>query len=858
MAKPKQAHALRLHFDARQVHQIEAVEAVADLFSGQAFGQWGASRPQALTITEERMLENLCWIRARHGLESPEGLDGFEASVEMETGTGKTYVYLRTIRELHRRYGFDRFVVVTPSVAIREGLVQQAEHMSAHFDELYPEANLETRVYRPGKDALVRSFVGDPGIQVLVLNIDAFNKRKANLIHRPTDSLWGHPAIELIAGRRPIVILDEPQNMEGPKAQEAIASLSPLMTLRYSATHRRLRNLVYRLDPVRAYDLGLVKRLEVSSVVSESEGPPPIEVKDIRATTRGVSARVFLEVKGDSGPSRKLVKLSAVGDDLEALSQRSIYKGWKLASIDVAGEEVHFSNGVSLRVGSEHAPEARTQIMREQIYETLQQHFETELRIQTLQEPNERMKVLSLVFVDRVVSYVGEGGTPGFVQRFFDEAYVKLAGRARYASLKLPPANMARAAYFSERRGEAVDTTGKSRDDDRAYALIMQDKTRLLSMSEPVRFIFSHSALREGWDNPNVFQICTLHRTRSELRKRQEIGRGLRLPVMANGRRCKDPDLARLTLIANESYESFARTLQAEIKEECAVDFGARVVNAKQRGTQVLRAGWRERPAFLATWAQIGRPVEMQLRPPSQALREACVSALKALDGGGGFEVVTRRARIELREGGVQASALRSGRRSTSESVSAQGIGLTNPLESLQAETALTRKTLVHALLESGRLEQLWRDPVGFLESASLALQSAIRRVSAEHVSYRVLSEEPVSLRTFETRDAPRLGPHSLSLSCSIYEALSAGRASEAAWLASLEDDTELTHLMRWPSWHRVASPLGPLDLGWVVARGGHVTCVLDARLYQGHAIKACAQALCEALGLEATYQLFD
>lgn len=855
MVVATQRRRIRLHFDANQPHQLDAVEAVADLFRGQPRGDWGASAPQELLISTERLLKNLQEVRRQHGLEVPTSLEGLEASVEMETGTGKTYVYLRTIRELNRRYGFDRFVIVVPSVAIREGLLQQSRQMAEHFGELYPEEGVETRVYRPGRDADTRAFAFDKGIQVLVLNIDAFNKRKANLIHRPTDSLGGRRPIELISGRSPIVVLDEPQNMEGPKAREAIASLSPLMVLRYSATHRRLRNLVYRLDPVRAYDLGLVKRIEVSAVTLEGGGPPPIEVKDIRPTTRGVTATLMLEAKGESGPIRKAFKVRGEGESLASLAARELYQGWEVSAVDAESNVVRFTNGATIALGAESAPEARAEVMREQLAETIREHLETELRVQKLQGPEEQMKVLSLIFVDRVSSYVDEGA---FIPRAFDAAYQRLASRPRYAALNLPRAVDVRAAYFSERRGKAVDTSGRSRDDDAAYALIMKDKARLLSLQEPVRFIFSHSALREGWDNPNVFQICTLHRTRSELKKRQEIGRGLRLPVMVNGRRCHDRDLARLTLIANESYEDFARGLQAEIRDECGVEFGERVVNKRAKVCLQLRPGWRRDEGFKALWSRIGRRLRMQASPPTDVLRARLTEALRTLPELGAGAVVTRRASLTLASEGVEFEAQGGTERREIRSEPRALLPLPDPLSALQRETGLTRSTLAHVLIHSGKLASFRRDPVAFLDAASARIDQVTRRLSAEHMSYTCVSEEPLPLSNFEARQVHHRVGHLVDLSLSIYEQLSARNAEEAAWLRGLCSDPSVSMILRWPSWHRPESPLGHFDPGWVIVRGDETLCVLDAAQRQHPGRAACAAAFSEALGVKLTYQMFD
>jgi type III restriction enzyme len=386
----------------------------------------------------------------------------------------------------------------------------------------------------------------------------------------------------------------------------------------------------------------------------------------------------------------------------------------------------------------------------------------------------------------------------------------------------------------------------------------MQDKTRLLSLDEPVRFIFSHSALREGWDNPNVFQICTLHRTRSELRKRQEIGRGLRLPVMVNGRRCHDRDLARLTVIANETYELFARRLQAEIREECAVEFGDRVVDTRAVKRLTLREGWRDDPHFEQVWSKVGRPLEMLNDAPSAAIKRACVEAVAAIPEPTAGVVVARRAAIAMDDEGVSAVAVGEARETMITAEPSSAVPLPNPLDSLQRETGLTRRTLVDILVDSGRLESLRREPVAFLDAISTTIRAATQRVIATHARYQCTGEVAASKALFEARGAPRSGAHVVPMRCAVYDGLGARDASEASWLAELDNDQAVTHVLRWPRWFRVPSPLGPLDLGWIVARGDDLTCYLPTVVASDAAAKACASSICATLGLSIAYHVLN
>ncbi|MEZ4269527.1 MAG: DEAD/DEAH box helicase family protein, partial [Myxococcota bacterium] len=508
---------VRFQFDAEQPHQREAVDAVVDalasLGSRRPVGE--ASRAGVVSHGEPldlgRFLLDVQAVQARHGQAlSGEG-EGAELTVEMETGTGKTYAYLRAMRELYARYGLSRFIVVVPSVAIRCGVLAQIEALAEHFQGLYPEQRAEATLFDAQSLGGVRRFARDSGLQILVMNIDAFNKGRGNLGHRPADALGGETPVGLCAATRPVVILDEPQSMEGPRARAALAELRALVTLRWSATHRRAPHCVYRLDPVRAFAMGLVKRVEVAAVTAEGARDAAVTLLQTRATKRGVSAK--LSVEGPGGPVVMTVR--GEGEDLfEASGGVEACRGLVVRAVDHGLGAVDFESGLRLLAGA-GGPDgaAREAIWRAQLEETVACHLERELACRRLLPAGQQMKVLSLVFLDRVDDYAADDGV---VRREFCEAWERARADERFAGLELPPADRVHAGYFARRRGAAVDSTGKSREDDEAYALIMADKSRLLSPGEPVRFVFSHSALREGWDNPNVFQICTLRRTRSE------------------------------------------------------------------------------------------------------------------------------------------------------------------------------------------------------------------------------------------------------------------------------------------------------------------------------------------------------
>jgi len=615
---------MKLQFDPNQQYQLDAVAAVTELFEGQPQGapeysvihagdygglfagqhrtELGVSN--GLLISTDKLLTNTRAVQAHNDIETADAKLPLEAwdifdpasnearkcphfSVEMETGTGKTYVYLRTIFELSRRYGFQKFIIVVPSVAIREGVLKNIEITGEHFRALYNNPPFEHFVYDSKKVNRLRQFAVSNTLQILVINIDAFRKnftgteaeQKSNVIYKESDKLSGRQPIEFVQATRPVVIIDEPQSVDSTdKAQEAIKALNPLCTLRYSATHRNPYNLVYRLDPVRAFELRLVKQIVVASATADGgRNDAFVRVEKIDYT-KGIKAKVRIHVQTPEGPKEKSVPVKSGSDLFKLSNERASYQdGYVIAEINAepGNEFVRFNSGRVLKQGEE-AGGLRDDVWRVQIKHTVKKHLEKELQVRA-----RGIKVLSLFFVDRVANYrdYDEAGKPvmGKFAEFFEEVLAELAKEERFRELEWLHLSVERLhnGYFAQdKKGVFKDTRGDTQADDEVYNLIMKDKERLLSSDEPLRFIFSHSALREGWDNPNVFQICTLNETRSSMKKRQEIGRGLRLPVNQDGQRVFDESINKLFVVANESYEDFARALQNEYEEECGVTFG--------------------------------------------------------------------------------------------------------------------------------------------------------------------------------------------------------------------------------------------------------------------------------------------
>ena len=551
-----------------------------------------------MRVSARQLEENLHSVQEENSLARTDVLtDGRlrDFTVEMETGTGKTYVYIRTIYELNKRYGLTKFVIVVPSIAIREGVKKSFESTRKHFEGLYDKKPLEFFVYDSKDMGPVGNFATSSAIQVMIINIGAFNKEMdsdekkgvTNIFHRPSEKLiGGRSPQELVSSCNPIVIIDEPQSVDNTaKAKKAIRTLNPLFVLRYSATHKEAYNMLYQLGPVDAFQRNLVKGIVVDSVLSQDDLNGAYVRLDSTDGKSGYKAKITIDVRqADGSQKRKAVNVKT-GDDLYMKSNENTdYEdGWVVNNIGTnAGDEfIEFQNGEYLEPGGVLGDVASEAIKRAQIVRTIEDHLECQLRLYKL-----GIKVLSLFFIDKVEKYrlYEPEVHNGEYAEIFEAEYRRIAEstkwQRRYQKAGVPletdPSGLHQGYFARDGKGkfknskEGASTTA----DSSAFELIMKKKETLISFPDgvdhdkDVAFIFSHSALKEGWDNPNVFQICTLVETNDSLTKRQKIGRGLRLPVNQNGERSYDPDVNVLTVIANESYKSFADGLQTEFERE--------------------------------------------------------------------------------------------------------------------------------------------------------------------------------------------------------------------------------------------------------------------------------------------------
>ena len=638
---------MKLQFK-HQKFQADAAKAVVDVFAGQPyltptymmdrgtetlltdtdedFTGW-ANQKIIPALTDEMILERIRKIQRTAQIKPSDKLEGrYNLTIEMETGVGKTYTYIKTMYELNKAYGWSKFIVIVPSVAIREGVYKSFQVTQEHFAEEYGK-KIRFFIYNSARLTEIDRFASDSNINVMIINSQAFNAKgkDARRIYMKLDEFRSRRPIDIIAKTNPILIIDEPQSVEGKQTKERLKEFRPLLTLRYSATHRSdsIYNMIYRLDALEAYNKKLVKKIAVKGIsASGTTGTEGfVFLESINVSGANPTATIRFDVKGKTGV-RQVSRTVNEGFNLyEQSGNLEEYKnGYTVSRIDARDDHIEFLKGKKLFLGDILGNVDEEQIRRIQIHETIVSHIERERQLF-----RKGIKVLSLFFIDEVAKYkqYDESGNPvnGIYADMFEEEYkavienyqLELGENDDYIKyLESISAESTHAGYFSVDKkgkltdGKIADKKEKTSDDVSAYDLIMKNKELLLDRDpkrSPVRFIFSHSALREGWDNPNVFQICTLKQSTSEVRKRQEVGRGLRLCVNEDGDRMDFNVLGNevhninvLTVIASESYDSFAKGLQSEIAEAVAYRpktvtadlFKGREISDNQGNTQII------------------------------------------------------------------------------------------------------------------------------------------------------------------------------------------------------------------------------------------------------------------------------
>lgn len=610
---------MKIQFEGNLDYQQEAIDAVVDVFKGQEKLQSNftvlAPTDQSisyeadlgyankLSLFDKQLVDNTQAIQLRNGLRlsTPQDVDtkDLHYSIEMETGTGKTYVFTKSIFELNKRYGFKKFIIVVPSVSIREGINKSLELTDEHFKKVFENVPYKYFIYDSSNLSQVRDFATSDQIRIMIINIQAFaqdmdtEKATKRILLDYNDKLGAIP-INLLQETNPIVIIDEPQStISSPLQKKSIKNLKPLVVYRFSATHKEKINLLYKFDAIDAYNDNKVKKIEVASITTKNEVSDGAFIQCVSISNKnGIKAKLVLDIKGRNGKVARKPKEVKLGDDLYEITKLEQYFGFIINEIRTDPEYVQFTNGKLIQTGETAGGVNDREIKRKLISKSIEEHLDKEVKL----NPKE-IKVLSLFFIDTVAKYRqydAEGNpTNGEYAEIFEEEYNRIIQLPKYKltlfkevkEIDTIVSDIHKGYFSSDKKGKKSnakdkfeyfkDTSGSVKADEDTYQLIMKDKERLLSFDSPVRFIFSHTALKEGWDNPNVFQICLLKEMgASEIRRRQEIGRGLRIAVDQTGSRVYDENVNILTTVVNESFIEFVEGYQKELTEDTGIKFG--------------------------------------------------------------------------------------------------------------------------------------------------------------------------------------------------------------------------------------------------------------------------------------------
>ncbi|HOK79741.1 MAG TPA: DEAD/DEAH box helicase family protein [bacterium] len=787
---------LKLKFDPRLSFQIDAINSVVDIFKGQVkrpYNYTSQTIPNISDIPKEKILENLREVQKRNSLPLSEEKDltePYNFTIEMETGTGKTYVYLRTILELNQKYGWTKFIIVVPSVAIKEGVLKTLDITKDHFKQLYDNLPYTYFPYKSDNLVMIRMFGQDTHLQIMVITRDAFNK-DINIIHNIHDKMGDKP-IEIIKKTMPIVILDEPQKMGGGATQWGIEQLNPLLVLRYSATHRDIYNLVYKLTPYDAYNLGLVKKIEVLSITEEGDpASKKIILEKIESNSSGLKAKVRVFVKTKEGIKLKTITIKH-GDNLTDKTENPYYDGFIVSEINKGSGYISFSNGVKIDEGKSSIDE--DEIIRVMVRETIREHLEKKKQLNP-----KGIKVLSLFFLNRVDDYLLEDGV---VRKMFEEEFNKLIqnGYKEFSNLDV---KKVRSGYFSKMKKEK-----SIEEDESAYDLIMKDKERLLSLEEPVEFIFSHSALREGWDNPNVFNICTLAYSTSEIKKRQEIGRGLRLPVNQNGDRICDRDINLLTVVTNESYREYLERLQTEYREEVGEE-APPVEERRQRIIIKRKDEVIQGDLFKNLWNRVSPKAKYIVDINSEEFIENCLKEIQ---------------KIEIKELGISIKKVRIDKiesgffdeefiREASEKLKI--IRISNLISFIEGETNLTKKTILKIFEKTNNLHLLFLNPQKYIEKVIEIIKETKKLFEVKNIQYVNIEENYNASLLRE--EVVSYGKYVFKVQKSIYDGIIKESNIEEEFAKALDSESRIKLFVKLPEWYLIETPAGSYTPDWAI-----------------------------------------
>ncbi|MDD3065828.1 MAG: DEAD/DEAH box helicase family protein [Endomicrobiaceae bacterium] len=801
---------MKFQFDPNQGFQIEAVNSIVGIFEGQerntasrivkGGGMFGIY-PNYLTLSKEEVLANVKKIQGENKIANGGAVEEMDFSVEMETGTGKTYVYLRTIFELNKRYGWKKFIVLVPSVAIREGVMKTLAITKAHFSELYGNVPCRFYEYRSKNITQVKHFADSSNINVMVMTVGAFNK-DANVLYGARDQMQGEPPITYIQKTNPILILDEPQNMEGEATKEKLKQFNSLFRLRYSATHRNAYNLMYQLMPFDAYRLGLVKKIEVYSVTDDEDGTtkPYLNLITVKPG-KTIKAKVEAMVCDKQGNIKKKAVMLGQGDNLALKANNSVYEGYIVQSLNADAPDfgsvgkIGFQNGVDVTHQDNPASNWEA-IIRKQISQTIKLHFQRRAELAKI-----GVKILSLFFIDRVDNYVQPNG---IIRKLFVEEFNRLKEKHNLGNLEVGNAHK---GYFAKRGEHYLEKERAIAENKEAYELIMKDKERLLSFGEPTEFIFSHSALKEGWDNPNIFNICTLNLTVSTMKKRQEIGRGMRLCVNQNGERIFAKNINLLSVVANESYAEYVAQLQSEFTED-GIYQAVIPGNAKRKVTVRLKEDFAKDDNFSAIWEKISKKTRFIVNINRERLVNACAQGIGSL--------VIEKPQIRVDRVGLDIGQKEIGKTilGTDSAAAAQNRRIVDCIDFIQSQTLLTRQTVAVILEKSGNFTAFLNNPERFVYEAVKIIKNEIAKAYIEQIAYEVIPER------YETKQFEEISGYKDSVQRverSIYDAIVYESEVEKKFAVDLDKDERIKLFIKLPGWFKIDTPMGSYNPDWAI-----------------------------------------
>jgi len=813
---------MKFKFSNNLEHQQKAIEAIVGIFdtgrNSERSVEFGFELRGAVSVVanelemdEMQIRKNVKRIQGENNIEMDSRLrrndntgngNLSDFSIEMETGTGKTYVYLRTIFELNQKYGLKKFIILVPNVAIREGVLKTIEQTKEHFRELYG-MNFGSFAYDSNKLTRVREFAQSLDVQIMIMTIQSFNSDNTVMRQTP-DRFNGESPLNLVAATRPVVIMDEPQNMESELAKSSIGDLNALFRLRYSATHRELHNLMYRLTPAEAYRRGLVKKIRVFGVKADDAGSFVFRVQEIGAKN-GVSpkAKVILEVQradGTFGPKEITIK---AGDDLARKTKNDAYAELLVNDVDARHNRVELSDGKYYQLEAE--VEDKVAIFRTQIRETIKAHFDKQ------DELGDRAKVLSLFFIDKVDNYMP---ADGLIRSIFTEEFEKLkANYARFANVAVLDVHR---GYFASKKehGQKVyhDTKGDSKMDKEAYDLIMKDKERLLSFEEKVSFIFSHSALKEGWDNPNIFQICTLRETNSLMKKRQEIGRGLRLPVDVAGTRIiNEPTVSVLTVVANESYREYVSKLQKEFNDSGYTDVPEAEDGREGKVPVKVMRKLIDSEDFKQLWERINKRTKYNIELNTETLIANAIQKINELDVSN-LVVTVEKVDVFFDQNGKVETVYGSTAAGTRLD---RDIRIGNIVDRIARETGITRKTAFGMLSSVENIDLLFENPEEYIRSVVMIVRHSLQDLLINEGLRYMPTGDLWEVDLFGDFEA--LPSKSLESAKSAYDRVVFDSNGEKQFAVSLEHSSNVKVYAKLPRGFFVDTPLGNYTPDWAI-----------------------------------------